>query len=173
MRRVLPLLVLLLSIGEPLSGQNAPPAFPRLGQPAPPFAFAEVVSPTGPAAPTAADLAPSRLRGKVVVLEFFATSCEPCMASIPQTNALVDEMRDCPVVFLAVTLEERTLLDQAIARSPMRATLVRDADGATYGNYFIVSPPFVAIVDASGNLAAFTHPQKVTRDLLEGIIRKG
>jgi hypothetical protein len=95
------------------------------------------------------------------------------MASIPRTNTLVDEMSDRPVVFLAVTLEEGTLLRQAIARSPMRATLVRDADGATYKNYFIVSLPFVAIVDASGNLAAFTHPEKLTRDLLEGIIRKG
>lgn len=165
--------LLLLSLGAQLPVQNAPPAFPRLGQPAPPFAFADVVSPTGAGAPTAADLTPTRLRGKVVVLDFFATWCAPCVASIPHTNALVDEMRDRPVVFLAVANEERDLLDQMIARSPMRATLVRDLKDATYESYFISSLPFVAIVDASGNIAAFTHPEKLTHDLLEGVIRKG
>jgi hypothetical protein len=94
------------------------------------------------------------------------------VASIPHTNTLVEQMRDRPVVFLAVANEERGLLDQLVARSPMRATLVRDSNDATYKSYFISSLPFVAIVDASGNIAAFTHPEKLTRDLLEGIIQR-
>jgi thiol-disulfide isomerase/thioredoxin len=41
------------------------------------------------------------LRGKVIVLNFWSTSCRPCVAEIPKLNELVRKMKDKNIVFIA------------------------------------------------------------------------
>jgi peroxiredoxin len=45
----------------------------------------------------------SELRGRIVVLNFWFTSCAPCVQEIPELNELVREYKSKPVVFLAMT----------------------------------------------------------------------
>jgi len=45
----------------------------------------------------------SALRGQVVLVDFWATWCEPCRAVMPKLNALYGELRDQGVVVLGVT----------------------------------------------------------------------
>jgi thiol-disulfide isomerase/thioredoxin len=152
--------------------QAAP--LPRIGQPAPLYVFSEIVSAGSMGVPASvADLTPDRLRGKVVVLDFFATWCAPCVASIPNTNKLLEDLRNQPVVVLAISNEERPVLERFIAEKPMRATLVRDAGGQTYANYSIAGLPFVVIIGRDGRIAAFTHPSRLSRELIEGVLRGG
>ncbi len=46
---------------------------------------------------------PSDLRGKVVVLDIWATWCGPCRAMIPHTRELVKKMKDKPFVFVNIS----------------------------------------------------------------------
>ncbi|MCX5688740.1 MAG: TlpA disulfide reductase family protein [Planctomycetota bacterium] len=41
-------------------------------------------------------------RGKVIVLDFWATWCGPCMAAIPENIKLVNEYKDKDLVFIGV-----------------------------------------------------------------------
>src|SRR5882724_1084408 len=43
------------------------------------------------------------LKGKVVVLEFWATWCAPCIAVQPHLNELTDEFKDKSVQFISIT----------------------------------------------------------------------
>jgi thiol-disulfide isomerase/thioredoxin len=136
----------------------AAPAMPRIGQPAPPFAFTEVVAGTGAPGLRAADLTPDRLRGRVVVLDFFATWCAPCVASIPHVNALVEEMRGEPVVFLAVASEPRDVLERMVKDRPMKATLVIDGGERTWRNYWIAGRAAVRRHHRYGGTRLGLHP---------------
>ena len=46
------------------------------------------------------------LKDKVVVLEFWATWCMPCIQSMPHLNEMADALKDAPVQFIAITDEK-------------------------------------------------------------------
>jgi thiol-disulfide isomerase/thioredoxin len=57
------------------------------------------------------------LRGKAVVLEFWATWCGPCAAAIPHMNKLADEFAGKPVQFIAITAEKQDAVDRFLAKN--------------------------------------------------------
>src|SRR5215831_9135496 len=61
-------------------------------------------------APDGAKLDAKSLEGKVVVLEFWATWCGPCVAAIPHLNELSDKFKNQPVQFVAITAEDEATI---------------------------------------------------------------
>src|SRR5437870_3097657 len=51
------------------------------------------------------------LKGKAIVLEFWATWCGPCVDSIPHLNELVDKFAGRPIEFLSVTDEDSAVVE--------------------------------------------------------------
>src|SRR5262245_36028272 len=58
----------------------------------------------------------SDLRGKVVVLDFWATWCPPCVAMIPHERELVQKHQGKPFVFLGISADNAAPALQAFAR---------------------------------------------------------
>src|SRR5262245_61215466 len=76
---------------------------PEVGEPAPSLKVRKwLQTPSKPAAGW-----PS---GKVVILEFWATWCAPCVGSIPHLNDLAEQFKDKPVQFIAVTDEREEVV---------------------------------------------------------------
>jgi|ERR1022692_2643340 thiol-disulfide isomerase/thioredoxin len=84
-----------------LSPCNASINGPELKKPAPPLNLSNVLQ-----APADASANLEALRGKVVVIDFWATWCGPCRKSIPHWNELVDGFKGKPVQFIAITDED-------------------------------------------------------------------
>jgi cytochrome c biogenesis protein CcmG, thiol:disulfide interchange protein DsbE len=63
----------------------------------------------------------SSLQGKVVIVNFWATWCGPCLDEIPDLNRLQNEYRDQGLVVLSISDEDRSLLvsfkDQLVLES--------------------------------------------------------
>ncbi len=51
------------------------------------------------------------LRGKIVVINLWATYCPPCIEEMPKLNALVEKYQNKDVVFLAPTPDNKNLLE--------------------------------------------------------------
>ena len=47
------------------------------------------------------------LKGKVVVLEFWATWCSPCVASLPHLNQLVESLDPAKFQFISIDDEDQ------------------------------------------------------------------
>jgi thiol-disulfide isomerase/thioredoxin len=67
----------------------------------------------------------SDYRGKVVMLNYWATWCPPCRAEIPDLNRVTAQWHGREVVFLALTDEDAAVIEKFTAKYPIRATVAR------------------------------------------------
>jgi len=70
-------------------------------------------------------------RGKVVLVNFWATWCEPCRAEMPSIDGLRSSLEGKPFAVLAVNLAEPvSRIEKFMGMMPLHFPLLRDRDGA-------------------------------------------
>lgn len=95
------------------------------------------------------------LRGKVVLLNFWATWCPPCKAEMPDLNALHQEHGQARnFIVLGINDEEERPEVEAFARqNGIAFPLALDLDGAvTTDRYHVRGLPTSIIIDREGNI---------------------
>ncbi|MCA9822270.1 MAG: TlpA disulfide reductase family protein [Dehalococcoidia bacterium] len=120
---------------------------PDVGQPAPDFALPDVRDEENV-------LKLSDFRGKVVILNWYASWCGPCRQEIPDFEVAHRHL-DADVVFFGVNLQESRataagLLEELGATYPA----VLDADGAVSQHYRVTGMPVTYIIDRDGMVVA-------------------
>ena len=147
--RLLPLmagLLALLLLGSCVSyGQPQVPG-PKVGSPAPDFTLETLEG---------GKLTLSQLRGKVVLVNFFATWCPACRAEMPFLQGAWEAQRDQGVEVLIVDIQE----DQGIVADFMRQNgytmpVVMDREGRVSATYKVTSLPTSFILDREGIVRA-------------------
>ena len=104
------------------------------------------------------------------MIDFWATWCGPCVASIPHLNELVMAFAGQPVRFLSVTDEEPERIEEFLATHPMEGWIGLDGDRSTFDAFDVVSRPHTVVVDQTGRIAAITMPKHVTRAALNALL---
>ena len=92
------------------------------------------------------------LKGKVVVLDFWATWCGPCVEELPQFQATVDRWSDRPeVVFLAVSVDE----DEDVVRRFMKKNeydFPVARDGKVDDEFGVSAIPTIVLIGREGRI---------------------
>lgn len=96
----------------------------------------------------------SEHKGKVVVLDFWASWCGPCLQAMPQIDRVAHEFSDQGVELFAVNLEETAdKVTAALERLKLSTSVVLDRNGRVAERYGATSIPQTVIIDREGNVS--------------------
>ena len=116
------------------------------------------------------EVKPADLKGKVVVFDFYATWCGPCMAAIPHNNELLKEYGDKGLVIVGVCTSsggQEQFAANAQAKG-IHYPAARDAQEKSEKAWAVHYYPTYAVVDRKGIVRAIgLQPQNV-----EDVVKK-
>jgi thiol-disulfide isomerase/thioredoxin len=134
--------VLLLALGCATTGPARPPS-QEVGQPLPPLVMEKMEG---------GRLHLDDFRGKVVLLDLWASWCPPCKEEMPVLNELAARLADTGVVIIALSVdEERPAAEAFLTTQPKwNMILAHDPQGLVPGQLQPPKMPTSYIIDATG-----------------------
>jgi thiol-disulfide isomerase/thioredoxin len=131
-------------------------------------------------APDGSTVKLSELKGKIVILDFWATWCGPCQKSLPHLQKIFEQVKDKGVAVLAVCVwDKREDYDKWVAAKKDTLTFPTAFDPAGRGEksiagslYKVTGIPTQYLIDKDGKVAAAFSGFEEGSSLLENALRK-
>ena len=122
----------------------------------------------------------SSMKGKVVLLEFWATWCPPCQSAVADFNRIYERFKGEDFVFLALSVDEGEDLAGKLKRFGAKEGILYPVlpdfkDIA--GTYNVISIPVTYVIDKEGNIS-YQHmghmPDmvEIISEEIEGLLKK-
>ncbi|HSY02954.1 MAG TPA: TlpA disulfide reductase family protein [Acidobacteriaceae bacterium] len=109
----------------------------------------------------------SELRGKIVMVNFWATWCGPCRLEMPSLDALYTRFQDQGLVVLSITNEQGFKVSSFLGASNYHPPVLLDMDGSVFKKFHIEGIPRTFIFNRDGKLVGETIDQTSWRQFLQ------
>jgi peroxiredoxin len=113
------------------------------------------------------------MRGKVVLLDFWATWCPPCRVEMPHLEKLHREFRDRGLLVVGINTEDAKTARSFMKKNKYTFTTLIDGDLKTSGAYGVDSLPTVFVIDREGKIASHCVGAQSEEELREAIKKAG
>src|SRR5712692_9748947 len=114
----------------------------------------------------------SDLRGKIVLLNFWATWCKPCKEEMPAMQAVYEKLRDQGFVVLAVNeLEDTDRVIEHIRTHGHTFPVVMDHDNRVANRYGVVGLPASFLIDRQGIVREHIFGNLLTEERIADLVR--
>ncbi|RYG36589.1 TlpA family protein disulfide reductase [bacterium] len=104
------------------------------------------------------DISLSDFKGKVVVVDFWATWCGPCREAMPGIDQLVKKYKDQGVVSMAVSDESKEAISDFARQSGFGLTFYRDPFKLANTKYEISKIPATFVIGRDGKVVYAGNP---------------
>jgi thiol-disulfide isomerase/thioredoxin len=110
------------------------------------------------------------LSGRPVLIEFWATWCPPCRASIAHLNDLDKKYHDCGLEIVGITGEDNTVVERFRARTPMHYAVALDRDQALAAEFQVKTIPQAWLLDKDGRVVWSGHPMQLDEQSIAQVL---
>lgn len=94
----------------------------------------------------------SKLRGKPVFIDFWATWCEPCRRALPHTQKLAEKYgKDAHILAINIR-EDADTIREFLQNNQYTFTVPMDTDGAVATQYGVRGIPHFVLINAQGKI---------------------
>lgn len=103
----------------------------------------------------------SKLKGKVVVLDFWYTHCMPCIQEMPGFNKLVDYYANKNVVFISITFDSTKDVKKFLTEQPFKFQIIANNDTIRRYIFKLISAwPYSIIINKEGKITDISGGSK-------------
>jgi len=115
----------------------------------------------------------SQYRGKVVLVNFWATWCKPCTTEMPAMQASFDKLRDKGFVVLAINeLEDEAKVRDHIKQYGHTFPVLMDRDNKVANQFGVFGLPVSVFIDQQGRVQEYIKGGLLTEQMINDVVAK-
>jgi peroxiredoxin len=115
----------------------------------------------------------SELRGKIVLLTFWATWCVPCREEMPTLDILSRRFQSKGLVLLSLTSEKSSTVKRIIQRMNYRPTVLLDPEDKVKDQFHVSQIPHSFVFDRSGKFVADSIDARTQQQFFSMLAKAG
>ena len=115
----------------------------------------------------------SQYRGKVVLVNFWATWCKPCTTEMPAMQASFDKLRDKGFVVLAINeLEDDARVREHIKQYGHTFPVLMDRNNKVANQFGVFGLPVSVFIDQGGRVQEYIKGGLLTEQMIDDVVAK-
>lgn len=118
------------------------------------------------------------VKGKYILLEFWATWCGPCLGAVPHLNTLREKYKERgDILFLSMTYEEPEKILKTLKRIQFKTSVVTDQSNITFKGFGVerdgtITVPRTILIDNKGIIKWIGNPFQLTDSLFDNFVNE-